>query len=106
LPFWEGPIVVTVGSNMWFFPQIGYREHPEATKRVFRFGICQAGFGYFQTSAALEADGRLTVGRGFLSQRRESSGSSPNSAATDNGGIASRLHIERARAAAVPEQQR
>ena len=63
-PFWQGPMVVTVGSNMWFYPKIGYREHPEATKRVFRFGICQAGFGYFQTRAVLEADGRLTVGRG------------------------------------------
>jgi hypothetical protein len=64
LPFWQGPMVVTVGSNMWFYPKIGYREHPEATKRVFRFGICQAGFGYFRTSAVLEADGQLTVGRG------------------------------------------
>jgi hypothetical protein len=64
LPLFQGPIVVLEGSNMWFYPKIGYGEHPEAMKRVFRFGICQAGFGYFQTRAVLEADGRLTVGQG------------------------------------------
>jgi hypothetical protein len=64
LPFIEGPMVVMVGSNMWFYPKIAYREHPEATHRHFRFGICQAGFGYFRTYGTLEADGRLIIGRG------------------------------------------
>ena len=63
LVFVEGPMVVLEGSNLWFYPKIAYGEHPEATRRVFRFGICQAGFGYFQTRAVLKADGRLSVGR-------------------------------------------
>jgi hypothetical protein len=64
LPFVEGPMVVVVGSNMWFYPKMEYNQHPEATHRYFRFGICQAGFGYFRTCGTLEADGRLIIGRG------------------------------------------
>jgi len=62
--FWEGPLVVVAGSNLWSYPKITSWDHPEATKRVFRFGVCQAGFGYFRTDGTLGPDGRLTIGRG------------------------------------------
>jgi hypothetical protein len=65
LPFWQGPLLITVDSNVWFYHRIGYREDPEATKHVFRFGVCRAGFGYIVTHATLEPGGRLTVGSGF-----------------------------------------
>jgi hypothetical protein len=71
VPFWQGPMVVTVASNMWFYPKIGYRDYPEATKRVFRFGVCRAGFGYFVTHATLESDGRLIVGSGFYEPEKK-----------------------------------
>lgn len=64
VPFWNGPVLAVAGSNIWFYPRIGYEDHPEARRRVFRFGICQAGFGYFVTDAVLEPGGRLAVGHG------------------------------------------
>jgi hypothetical protein len=70
VPFWGGPMVVITGSNMWFYPKIAYEDHPEARHRVFHFGICQAGFGYFVTRTALEPDGRLTVGHGAYEPER------------------------------------
>jgi len=70
LPFWRGPLVVIRGSNMWFYSSIAYEDHPEARHRVFRFGICQAGFGYFVTRSVLEPDGRLTVGHGAYEPER------------------------------------
>ena len=70
VPFWGGPIVAVTGSNMWFYPKIAYEDHPEARSRVFRFGICQAGFGYFVTHAELEPGGQLTVGHGVYEPER------------------------------------
>ncbi len=70
VPFWGGPMVAIVGSNMWFYPKIAYEEHPEARHRVFRFGICQAGFGHFVTHTVLEPDGRLRVGHGAYEPER------------------------------------
>lgn len=70
VPFWGGPMVVITGSNMWFYPMVTYAEHPEARHRVFRVGICQAGFGYFVTRTVLESDGRLTVGHGVYEPER------------------------------------
>jgi hypothetical protein len=70
VPFWGGPMVAITGSNIWFYPRIAYEDHPEARHRVFRFGICQAGFGYFVTHSVLEPDGRLTVGRGTYEPER------------------------------------
>ncbi len=73
----QGLMVILEGNTIWFFPKIGYGDPPEATRRVFRFGICQAGFGYVQTRAVMEADGRLTVG-----QRLETIGHSLNRVGT------------------------
>ncbi len=64
LGFYEGPLIITAGSNVWFYANVDAEQHPEARKRVFRFGVCQAGFGYFVTRSTLEADGRLTIGNG------------------------------------------
>jgi hypothetical protein len=69
--FWGGPMVAIVGSNMWFYPKIAYEDYPEARRRVFRFGICQAGFGYFVTRATLEPSGRLVVGSGTYEPERQ-----------------------------------
>lgn len=62
LPILQGPLLVTAGTNVWPYSTVDFWEHPEARKRVFRFGICQAGFGYFHTAVTLEADGNLVVG--------------------------------------------
>jgi hypothetical protein len=62
LPISQGPLLVTAGTNVWSYSKVDFLDHPEARKRVFRFGICQAGFGYFRTAATLEADGNLVVG--------------------------------------------
>ena len=70
VPLWSGPVVAVVGSNIWFYPKIAYEDHPEARRRVFRFGICQAGFGYSVTDATLEPSGRLTVGSGAYEPER------------------------------------
>ena len=64
LPLWQGPLLVTAGTNVWSYSKVDFLDHPEARKRVFRFGICQAGFGYFRTAVTLEADGNLVVGNG------------------------------------------
>jgi len=68
---WSGPIVAVSGSNVWFYPKIAYEDHPEARRRVFRCGICQAGFGYFVTEATLEPNGRLQVGNGTYEPERQ-----------------------------------
>jgi hypothetical protein len=65
LPLWQGPLLVTAGTNVWYYSKVDFFDHPEARKRVFRFGICQAGFGYFRTAVTLEADGNLVVGNGI-----------------------------------------
>ena len=70
VPFWSGPMVAVTGSNMWFYPKIACVDHPEARHRVFRFGICQAGFGYFVTRSVLEPDGRLIIGHGEYQAER------------------------------------
>jgi len=42
LLFWEGPLVVNIGSNTWLYPEDWLVEHPEARKRHFPLGVCQA----------------------------------------------------------------
>ena len=65
LPLGRGPLLVTAGTNVWSYSTVDFLDHPEARKRVFRFGICQAGFGYFRTAVTLEAGGSLVVGNGL-----------------------------------------
>jgi hypothetical protein len=64
MPFWEGTLTINNRSNTWIYPKVNCFEHRETTKRHFRFGICQAGFGYFVTQATLEPNGRLVIGSG------------------------------------------
>jgi hypothetical protein len=70
LPLWLGPLLVTAGTNIWSYSTVEFLDHPEARKRVFRFGICQAGFGYFRTTVTLEADGNIVVGNGVYQPDR------------------------------------
>jgi hypothetical protein len=70
LPLWRGPPLVTAGTNIWSYSTVDFLDHPEARKRVFRFGICQAGFGYFRTAVTLEAHGNLVVGKGVYQPDR------------------------------------
>jgi hypothetical protein len=70
LPLWRGPLLVTAGTNVWSYSTVDFLDHPEARKRVFRFGICQAGFGYFRTAVTLEAEGNLVVGNGVYQPDR------------------------------------
>ena len=70
LPLWQGPLLVTAGTDIWSYSTVDFLDHPEARKRVFRFGICQAGFGYFRTAVTLEGDGNLVVGNGVYQPDR------------------------------------